>query len=613
MGSGVMLGRVVGAGLLALLATMLLVPPVRALATRRGWICSPRADRWSRRTVALMGGIAIFAGTAVGLVFLGADLDRRLAALLIASALMFVVGAIDDRLHLTPHSKLLCQLLAAVMMVHAGFRFGLPGPVLSVIDPLLTVFWLIGVGNAFNLLDNMDGLCAGIAAIGAAFLALLQAASGNLAAAVLAASLAGACLGFLRFNRPPASIFMGDCGSLFIGFYLAGAVLLQPGQGGGRGLLSILALPVLLMLIPLMDTTLVTVMRKLHGRPVSQGGRDHSSHRLVAIGLSERRAVGLLYAVAACGGLAALAVQQLDWYLSTALLAAVVFGTGALAWTLGAVKIYDDGSRLRQLFEQTTIPLLAQHRYRRRLGELLVDTVSIAAAWFVAFALRYESGLSSAERLLQFRETLPAILGGHLIAFYAVGVYRGIWRYTSVSDLPRFVLAASFGLLLSLAALSAVGLLDGLSPALLVIDWLLQVTLLTATRCGLKLLRDRLLAARDPQGARILGVGIGPSAELEIRRFRENPHERSAIIGLIATQDVSVGLELLGVPILGTPEHVGRLLGVNRIDEVMLLDERFPAPLWKKIRQAAAEAGVAVQIVKRTVEPAGQADADAAD
>src|SRR4029077_15375024 len=157
------------------------------------------------------------------------------------------------------------------------------------------IFWLVGITNALNLLDNIDGLAGGVAAIGALFLTYLCHAAHQPAHAALCAPFAGAVCGFLVFNFNPASIFMGDCGSLFLGFFLAGSALINPAAGRSRTFLPVLAVPVLILFIPIFDTLFVMVQRKLAGRPVSLGGRDHTSHRLVALGLSERHAVLLLY------------------------------------------------------------------------------------------------------------------------------------------------------------------------------------------------------------------------------------------------------------------------------------------------------------------------------
>ena len=158
----------------------------------------------------------------------------------------------------------------------------------AIINIALTAFWLIGITNAINLLDNMDGLAAGISAIAALSLAVGFGASGQTYEILLLSIFAGALVGFLVFNFNPASIFMGDCGSMFIGFFLASSVLLNQIGGRSRGIVSVLAVPALILFVPIFDTTFVTVLRKIWGRKASQGGRDHTSHRLVALGLSER-------------------------------------------------------------------------------------------------------------------------------------------------------------------------------------------------------------------------------------------------------------------------------------------------------------------------------------
>src|SRR6185312_13029571 len=153
---------------------------------------------------------------------------------------------------------------------------------------VITIFWLIGITNAINLLDNMDGLATGIAAIASAFLTLNFITANHPTETLMLAVFTGALLGFLVYNSNPASIFMGDSGSMFIGFFLAAAALINVAGGRSRSFLPVLAVPILVLFIPIFDTTFVTVLRKLSGRAASQGGRDHTSHRLVALGMSER-------------------------------------------------------------------------------------------------------------------------------------------------------------------------------------------------------------------------------------------------------------------------------------------------------------------------------------
>ncbi len=270
---------------LALGATLPLVYLVRSVARRLGLVAKPRADRWHRRPTALFGGVAMFAGfTAVAVLYAPADFAGD-QLLLLCAAGMFGLGLLDDLVRLKPYSKLVGQIVFSTAFTLFGARLHwLASPVL---DQALTIFWLVGIANAVNLLDNLDGLAGGVAAIASAYLVFFCHASGQYAAAAFAAAFCGAVVAFLFFNFNPASIFMGDCGSLFLGFFLGGLTAgCKPGRRRGlrRNVLAVLAIPVLLLLIPIVDTTLVTITRKFHGRPVSQGGRDHTSHRLVALG-----------------------------------------------------------------------------------------------------------------------------------------------------------------------------------------------------------------------------------------------------------------------------------------------------------------------------------------
>ncbi|HYU26841.1 MAG TPA: MraY family glycosyltransferase, partial [Thermoanaerobaculia bacterium] len=275
-----------GAGFLASLA---LTPAVRALARSRGMVAKPKSDRWHTRPTAMLGGMAI-AIAVLGSVLLLLPQTRENVIVMAASAALFVVGLADDFLHIKPYQKLIGQLLAAAAVVALGLI--LPWTASYVVNVLITLFWLVGITNAVNMLDNMDGLAVGVCAIAAAFLAMNFYAGDQLPQALMLIAFAGALVGFLVYNHHPASIFMGDCGSMFVGFFLAASVLAAgTGSGRSRSVAAVLAVPVLVLLVPIFDTTLVTLMRKLAGRPASQGGRDHTSHRLVALGLSEKHAV----------------------------------------------------------------------------------------------------------------------------------------------------------------------------------------------------------------------------------------------------------------------------------------------------------------------------------
>ena len=334
--------------LLAFALSAGLTPLVRKLAIRFGQVAEPREDRWHSRPTAVMGGVAITASFYLAVLavlpFLpAAGILSKYLPLLICAFLVFTLGLVDDIYHLAPQTKLVGQIIAAAFLVFFGFKIDWFES--YAFNTFFSVFWIVGITNAFNLLDNMDGLSAGIAFLASLFLAVitvlsLGSGSGN-AHLLLIALFMGALLGFLLYNFHPASIFMGDSGSLFIGFSLAGLTT-HANVFHSTHLLPIIMVPVLILFIPILDTGFVSVMRTIFGRSIARGGRDHSSHRLVAIGLPERQAVLTLYAFSFFGGTVALvgALYQTRYFIS---LLGVFLLVSLLFWIyLAKVRVYPE-------------------------------------------------------------------------------------------------------------------------------------------------------------------------------------------------------------------------------------------------------------------------------
>jgi UDP-GlcNAc:undecaprenyl-phosphate/decaprenyl-phosphate GlcNAc-1-phosphate transferase len=402
-----------------------LVPVSRWIAFRSGMVAHPRNDRWHRGTIPLLGGLAIAGGMAIGSLITGVAV---LIAVPIATAMfMSAVGLVDDVLALKPSTKLIAQIAAASVLVYFDYRLNWIDS--RLLDSVLTMVWVIGLTNAFNLLDNMDGLCAGIALIVSVMmivsLATGPAAERAGAQILFLALLAGATTGFLIYNFPPASIFMGDCGSLLLGFSLAMLTLGQEGVRGSRAdVLSAIAGPVFVLLIPIFDTTLVTIARLAAGRSPAMGGRDHSSHRLVAIGLSERKAVAILWVLAAAGGLIAVLVRNLQDGRSLAVAALYIVAMGLFAVYLLRVRVYDE----TQINLTRVTPLFGEFMYKRRIVEVVTDGVLASAAFYIANRRLFppEDYLRNSEN---FYQALPIAMAAQLIAFFIVGFYREQWQY----------------------------------------------------------------------------------------------------------------------------------------------------------------------------------------
>lgn len=273
------------------------------IATRTDIVDRPSARKAHLQPIPLLGGAAMYIAVTLALLLFG---DRfyipQLVGIFVGATLVSFLGIWDDRQTVSPLLKLAGQTLAALTLIATGVRVDLFSG--TALDVAITLVWVVGITNALNLLDNMDGLSGGIAAIAAGFFLLLAALNGQFLVGSLAAALLGACIGFLRYNFNPARIFMGDAGSLFLGFVLSavGVKLRFP----GNSYTVTWMIPVLVLGIPVFDTTLVVISRLRRGlNPFTSAGTDHISHRLVAGGWTHREAVLALYlAACALGGIA---------------------------------------------------------------------------------------------------------------------------------------------------------------------------------------------------------------------------------------------------------------------------------------------------------------------
>ncbi len=285
-----------------------LTPLLRSTAFRLGWVAKPAPRKIHLRTMPLLGGVAIYVAFIAALLLFGDRFYvRQGVGILLGATLCSFLGLWDDRSGLPAWAKLLGQLLAALPLILTGVQVQLfPFEVLNV---AITLLWVVGITNAMNLLDNMDGLSGGVGAVAAAFFLLLAAGSGQYLVGALAAALLGACIGFLVYNVNPASIFMGDTGSLFLGFMLAavGIKLRFP----DNVTFVTWMVPLIVLGLPMLDTALVTISRLRRGlNPLTAAGKDHISHRLVKLGYTQREAVLILYLAGCTLGVIAMYLTQ---------------------------------------------------------------------------------------------------------------------------------------------------------------------------------------------------------------------------------------------------------------------------------------------------------------
>jgi UDP-GlcNAc:undecaprenyl-phosphate GlcNAc-1-phosphate transferase len=570
----------------AFVLAVVLAQLCKSLARRTGIVSRPRADRWNREVIPLLGGVAI-AG-AVGLALVVAPVHHASLLTLLAGAFGIAsVGLVDDVRTLRPQTKFVLQILAAAIMAALGLQLRLtPYPAL---DVLLTLLWIVGITNAFNLLDNMDGLATGIAAIAAAFRLAFFLHDGDLEAAQVAAAVVGACLGFLFHNFNPASIFMGDAGSLFLGFLVAGLGLVGT-FAYSRSTVSVLAFPVLLLLVPIFDTTFVTVVRTWAGRPISQGGRDHTSHRLVASGLSERGAVLLLYSVATLCGAVAFQFYAGALSNSIVLVAFLAIGLTLLGVYLARVEVYAAGESDEQT-RGVFVRFIDSFPFKRQVLSVFLDSGLIVLAYYCAYRLRFEQTYALAEPW--FVRSLPIVLAVQLAAFAGFRVYQGVWRYTGVPDVVRLTKAVTAGTAASVIALLLLFRFEGYSRAVFVVDWALLLLLVGGARMSMRLLDEVLHRAPDDV-RRVLIYGAGDGGVLALREMRNNRALRRVVVGFIDDDRWKRATRIHGVPVVGDIDMVAELVERLAVHEVVVASTKIPLHHLRSLTDQCEAHGVVV-------------------
>lgn len=542
---------------IAFLLAATATPAAAAIARRIGLVVAPSGDRWHSRATPLLGGAAI----AVAVLPLLAALvpqNAQGAAILVGAAAAFALGLADDVRRFAPTTKLAGQALLASLLVIGGVRVELVD--VAPISFLLTVFWVVALMNAVNLMDNMDGLAAGIAVIAGVYLTLTAGLTSPVAAAI-AATTAGAAFGFLLHNFHPARVFMGDAGSQLIGFLFAVATLLHTSAAAANLALALVG-PLAVLALPLFDTVFVAMARRIAGRPIGQGGRDHTSHRLAALGVPDRTAVVILYGVAAVLGLLGAFAEEVGGAMlplgALGLVSLVLFGI-----FLHDVDVY--GAR----HVRARSPVLrAVSVYGRFGAEIGLDVVILTAAYYLAYSIRFE-GVPEGSWLPLFSSSVPMVVGTQLGAMVVSGAYRTLWRYLSIGDAATIVRAISIGTALAAIAVLLFYRFEGYSRAVFVFDWILATALVVASRSSLVWLRH-VFEHRDHSGSRrVLIVGADESGLMALRLLTRSPGRAHRVIGFIDDDPGKRHRRIAGFPILGTAVDMPGVIARESIDLVV--------------------------------------------
>lgn len=577
------------------IAVAVLTPLAKRIALKAEVVASPKADRWHDRPIPLFGGVAVYAAVIVAGAVLGV-LDGPVLMVLGAASAMFAVGLVDDIVALKPNTKLTAQIGVACGVLVMGLV--LEWTKSPLLNALLTILWIAGVTNAFNLLDNMDGLCAGIAAIaGLAFVASIGGGDPDLMP--FAALLGGAGAGFLVFNFKPASIFLGDAGSLFIGSSFA-VLAVASRNHGQSGVLSTVAVPALLLLIPIFDTAFVTVSRKLSARSASRGGRDHTSHRLVALGFSERQAVLILYALATVAAVTAVGLSNANIFEARVVLPLLVIGLVLLGVQLARVNVYGEGQDFTLLRNRAYTPLLVDVTYKRRMFEVVLDFCLISIAYYGSYVVRFDEDFPLYYDLLV--RSLPVVIACHLISFFIVGVYRGLWRYISSSDLSVYLKGIAMGSVMTVLTLVYLYRFEGYSRSVFIINAMALGLLVIGSRVSFKLVADA--AERRLKGrASVLIYGAGDAGAVVVRELRNNPSYEFKPVGFIDDDPGKLGKRILGVPVLGARTELEAVIGAHAPEAVIISTTKLPLEIRSQVADLCLRAGVTLMQLRFELRP----------
>lgn len=555
------------AGVVSFAITSALVAFTIHLCRKRGWVAKPRSDRWHKGTPAFFGGVPIWCGFMLAALALLPFSYHLLWKVIAIATLVFLLGVSDDIFHFRAGPKLVVQILAALLVLNCGLFYPLRDSIL--VNGILSLLWIVGITNAFNLLDNMDGLSAGVAVIAAVYLCAFFFGHPPPGAALLVVILAGAIAGFLFFNFYPARIFMGDGGSLFIGFLLGTVSLF--GITHVSGVPALVLAPITVLAIPLLDTFFVSVTRRLRGQPVSVGGTDHSSHRLVRLGLCERDAVLLLYCLTAASGAIALTLRRFLYPQ----------GVGLIAFWYLFLAVFSIHLFRTDLSGQPSPVHSSKPRFLSRLLSqdalvFLLDPIVLCISYYLAYFLRFGSSVPQGDTVA-FLRSWPLVLAIKFLSLYLSRVYRHSWWRGSVSDVSALGRAMIIGEGVSILVLLGGYRFIGFSRLVFVLDFLFSWWLLFALRKSASFFRDSFARLRS-QGASqsaVFVLGTSEHAEIALRYLRGKELRCAGLIDMNGGADL--GRRVWGMQVVGHWNELPALAAEYGVTQ-MILPENEPIP-----------------------------------
>ena len=511
-----------------------------------------------------------------------------------------MLGLLDDIVALAPRTKLLCQIPFALM---AAALVNVPHFMPWGLQSLALAFWVLTAINAFNLVDGLDGLAAGLGIIATLAVAAIGVVHHDPVLALTALSFGGALGGFLIYNFIPASIYLGDAGSLAGGFIL-GVLCLDAVQYAGQSKLAILATPALLMAVPIIDTSIVTVTRLATGRAISKRGLDHCHHRLHNLGLSQKRVTLALWALGAVGALWAIFISWAGraTIITVLPLCALMFATVGLFLANLSFE-HEPPSRLYGVVPRLG-RLILSLAYRRRAVEFALDFLVISSAYYGAILIHHNFN-PTWEHVAADSRALPMICLAAYAAFLMTRTYRQMWRYAGIEAALRFQVAAVLaGLLIAMVSRIA----DvRIPPSRLVLFVILLANLLVGTRMSFRILAAILKHFAAPI-RRVLVIGAGSVGESVARELTRDGVPQLSLVGFLDDDLFKHRMLVRGHRVLGGIPDLDRVFRETGFNEILIAQDETAAEDLVTLQAFASNHDVAIHRYLSRIDTLAQTD-----
>ena len=355
--------------------------------------------------------------------------------------------------------------------------------------------------------------------------------------------------------------------------------------------------PTLIFFIPILDTGFVSVMRTLFGRSIARGGRDHSSHRLVAIGLSERKSVLLLYCFSLIGGAVALvgSLYQTQYFFTCLIIFMLV---SFFFWLyLARVRVYPDEEKSLVERSKTLTTIWLDFTFKKRIFEVLLDVWLISFGYWLSYFLRFE-GIAYVENFPVFLKSLPIVLISLMVSYFAFGVYRGVWRYTSVADLISYLKAVTSGVVLSVLIILFVYRFQGYSRTIFVIYWGISFLSLAGSRLSFRLIAETLRRNAVANGQRVLIYGAGDKGELALREILNNQKLGITPVGFIDDDVRKRKRKIQGYKVLGGRDDLAAVVTKYSVQEIIVASETMRPENLKVTCTVCENMGITVRTLE---------------